>query len=590
MTTTTVTSGRHHAAPALHHTDEPVDTAAHTPLPHDVSTQALPVVAPAGAAPVVTVHGPVTDRQAEILTEDALAFLGRLHRVAEDRRRRLLEEREFTRQRITEGWDPHFLRATKRVREDDSWRVAPLAPGLKDRRVEITGPVDRKMTVNALNSGASGWLADFEDSSTPSWERMLDGQVNLYDAIRGQIDFTSPEGKEYRLRGAELTDRPTIIVRPRGWHLTDDHLRVDGEPMAGGLVDFGLYFFHNAAELVRRGHGPYFYLPKLESHLEARLWNCVFVAAQDALGIPQGTIRATVLIETITAAFQMEEIIYQLRNHAAGLNAGRWDYIFSLIKNYRDRGPAYVLPDRAEVTMTQPMMRSYTEQLVRACHRRGASAIGGMSAVIPDRRDQAANEVAFAKVREDKTREARDGFDGSWVAHPDLVPVAREVFDEVLGEAPNQIRTRRREDVEPDEAGLLDVAATTGSVTEAGVRRNIEVAMRYVESWLRGQGAAAIHGLMEDAATAEISRSQVWQWAHNRTAVALEDGGTRTASREWMEQLVREEHARILAGPLPEGHRFEDARRVFCESALPPEYPAFLTLGAYRRHFSAERA
>lgn len=573
--------------PTLHeiHAD---DVREHTPLPHDVSTQAIPVVIPEGAAPVVTVHGPVDGRQAEILTDEALAFLGRLHRLAEDRRRRLLEEREYTRRRITDGWNPHYLRSTRRVREDDSWRVAPLAPGLHDRRVEITGPVDRKMTINALNSGASGWLADFEDSSTPSWDRMLDGQVNLFDAIRDQIDFTSPEGKEYRLRERELTDRPTIIVRPRGWHLIEDHIRVDGEPMAGALVDFGLYFFHNADELIRRGHGPYFYLPKLESHLEARLWNCVFVAAQDELGIPQGTIRATVLIETITAAFQMEEILYQLRNHAAGLNAGRWDYIFSIIKNFRDRGAEFVLPDRSEVTMTQPMMRAYTEQLVRACHRRGASAIGGMSAVIPDRRNEEANAAALEKVRADKAREAGDGFDGSWVAHPDLVPVAREEFDAVLGEAPNQIRTRRREDVVPDEAALLDVAATTGSVTEAGVRMNIEVGIRYIESWLRGNGAAAIHGLMEDAATAEISRSQIWQWAHNGTGVQLTEGGVRTANRGWMEQLIREEHARILAGPLPEGHRFEDAVRVFCESALPPEYPAFLTLGAYRRHFAGQ--
>ncbi len=534
----------------------------------------------------VTLQGPHLPRQEEILTPEALEFLAMLHRRFNSRRRDLLANRAEVRRRIAEGWTPGFLPETRSIREDASWHVAPLAPGLKDRRVEITGPVDRKMTINALNSGAEGWLADFEDSSTPSWENMLAGQVNLKDAIRRRIDFTSPEGKEYKLEGVQLVDRPTIIVRPRGWHLDEDHLLVDGEPMAGALVDFGLYFFHNAKELLRRGRGPYFYLPKTENHLEARLWNCIFVVAQDALEIPQGTVRATVLIETITAAFEMEEILYQLRNHAAGLNAGRWDYIFSLIKNFRDRGEDYVLPDRADVTMTAPMMRSYTEQLVRACHRRGASAIGGMAAFIPNRRDPEANEAALQKVREDKTREAQDGFDGSWVAHPDLVPVAREVFDEYLGEMRNQIRSRRRDDVQPDAQGLLAVSETPGSITEAGVRMNIEVGIRYVESWLRGNGAAAINNLMEDAATAEISRSQIWQWINTGSEAELASGeGTRRVTRDWVEQLMEEEFLRMERH---DGDRFDDAREVFAASALAEEFPDFLTLPAYRQYLSAE--
>ncbi|MFB9073375.1 malate synthase A [Citricoccus parietis] len=533
----------------------------------------------------VTITGPHLPRQEEILTPDALDFLASLHRQFNGRRLELLAKREETRQRISGGATLDFLPETRTIREDGSWRVAPLAPGLKDRRVEITGPVDRKMTINAMNSGAKCWLADFEDSSSPSWENMLNGQVNLRDAIRRQIDFTSPEGKDYALGGVQLVDRPTIIVRPRGWHLDEDHLVVDGEPMAGALVDFGLYFFHNAKELLRRGRGPYFYLPKTENHLEARLWNCIFVVAQDHLGIPQGTVRATVLIETITAAFEMEEILYQLRNHAAGLNAGRWDYIFSIIKNFRDRGEAFVLPDRADVTMTAPMMRAYTDQLVRACHRRGASAIGGMAAFIPNRRDPEANAAALEKVRADKTREASDGFDGSWVAHPDLVPVAMEVFDAVLADRQNQIRANRREDVVPDGAALLTVSETPGSITEAGVRMNIEVGIRYVESWLRGNGAAAIHNLMEDAATAEISRSQIWQWINAGSSAEVTGGGTRTVTRKWVQELMDEEFARIERS---ENDRFDDALEVFAGSALAEEYPDFLTLPAYRKFLSAQ--
>lgn len=533
----------------------------------------------------VRVLGEPVPGQDRVLTSAALEFLAALHRGVEGRRRELMDERAARRRRIAEGETLDFLPATRKVREDTSWHVAPLAPGLRDRRVEITGPVDRKMTINAMNSGAKCWLADFEDSSTPSWENVIAGQVNLQDAIRRTISLTTPEGKEYTLGGVQLVDRPTIIVRPRGLHLMEDRILVDGQPVSGALADFALYFFHNAKELLRRGRGPYFYLPKTESHLEARWWNCVFVRAQDLLEIPQGTIRATVLIETITAAFEMEEILYQLRNHAAGLNAGRWDYIFSVIKTFRERGEDFVLPDRSEVTMTQPMMRAYTELLVRTCHRRGASAIGGMAAQIPNRRDPEANAAALEKVRADKTREAEDGFDGSWVAHPDLVPVAMEVFDAVLKDLPNQIRTRRREDVVPDAAALVDVRSTTGSITEQGLRMNIEVGIRYVESWLRGNGAAAIHNLMEDAATAEISRSQIWQWIRTGSTARLSDGGERTVTREWVEQVTEEEFGRIER---TEGDRFDDAREIFTSVALAEDFPDFLTLPAYERFLSAE--
>ncbi|MFD1211501.1 malate synthase A [Arthrobacter sp. GCM10027362] len=514
-------------------------------------------------------------RQEEILTPQALEFVAQLHRATSERRRELLQLREERRRRIARGEDPKFLEETRHIREDSSWQVAPIAPGLEDRRVEITGPVDRKMTINALNSGAKVWLADMEDSSTPSWANVINGQLNLRDALDRQIDFTTDAGKEYKVRGEKLTDLPTIVVRPRGWHLPEKHMLIKGEPVAGGIVDFGLYFFHNAQRLISQGRGPYFYLPKIESHLEARLWNDVFILAQDLLGIPQGTIRATVLIETITAAFEMEEILYELREHAAGLNAGRWDYIFSVIKNFRNRGPRFVLPDRTQVTMTAPFMRSYTEQLVRACHRRGALAIGGMAAFIPNRRDPEINARAFEQVRADKTREANDGFDGSWVAHPDLVPVAREVFDGVLKGRPNQV-DRTREDVTPDDRELLNIAGTQGSITEAGIRTNLWVGIQYIESWLRGHGAAALNNLMEDAATAEISRSQIWQWIHVR---AVTDHGE-IVSDHWVRELLEEEFARM---PRFDGDRFDDAREIFEEVALGQEFPAFLTLPAYER-------
>ncbi|WP_247046143.1 malate synthase A [Arthrobacter rhizosphaerae] len=521
-------------------------------------------------------------RQNEVLTPDALAFIAKLHRATAERRQELLQARRDRRGQIAKGQDPRFLKETEEIRNDPNWRVAPPAPGLEDRRVEITGPVDKKMTINALNSGAKVWLADMEDSSTPTWRNVIQGQLNLTDAMERRIDFTSTSdgrSKEYKLRPAE--ELPTIVVRPRGWHLPEKHLLIDGVPIAGGIVDFGLYFFHNARRLIAQGKGPYFYLPKIENRLEARLWNDIFILAQDFLDIPQGTIRATVLIETITAAFEMEEILYELRDHAAGLNAGRWDYIFSLIKNFRTRGPRFVLPDRAQVTMTQPFMRAYTEQLVRACHKRGAMAIGGMAAAVPNRKDEVANANAFEKVRADKTREANDGFDGSWVAHPDLVPVCREVFDGVLGERSNQL-DRLREDVIPDDRALINVAATEGTITETGIRNNIEVGIRYIESWLRGNGAVAIHNLMEDAATAEISRSQLWQWIY---AHAITDHGE-IITRQWVEDLLDEEFAKLERF---DGDRFTDARDIFEEVTLSDQFPTFLTLPAYARFLTEAR-
>ncbi|RAX48953.1 malate synthase A [Arthrobacter sp. AQ5-05] len=530
---------------------------------------------------ITLVAAPVR-RQEQILTPQALDFLAQLHKAFDGRRAELMQTRQLNRARIANGSDPKFRPETKHIRDDATWQVAPIAPGLEDRRVEITGPTDRKMAINALNSGAKVWLADLEDSSTPTWSNVINGQLNLRAVLDRNIDFTSPEGKEYKLGGENLTDLPTIVVRPRGWHLPEKNLLVGGKPVSGALVDFGLYFFHNAQRLISQGRGAYFYLPKIENHLEARLWNDVFILAQDLVGIPQGTIRATVLIETITAAFEMEEILYELRDHAAGLNAGRWDYIFSIIKNFRSRGPRFVLPDRGMVTMTAPFMRSYTEQLVRACHRRGAMAIGGMAAFIPNRKDEAINTVAFEKVRADKTREANDGFDGSWVAHPDLVPVAREVFDSILGDNPNQ-RENTRDDVTPDDKELLNIAGTEGKITEAGIRNNIEVGIRYMEAWLRGNGAVAIHNLMEDAATAEISRSQIWQWIQQ---AAITDEGE-LISRHWVEALTEEEFEKLSRF---EGDRFDDAREIFEACALREDFPTFLTVQAYNRYLREAKA
>jgi len=519
----------------------------------------------------VDVTGPVHDRYHEMLTPEALAFLAELHRSFDARRRELLARRDERDAQLQAGAMLDFLDETKDIREGD-WRVADPAPGLVDRRVEITGPTDAKMTINALSSGAKVWLADHEDANTPLWENVIEGQLNLRDAIERKLEHTSPEGKRYALNEGELA---TIVMRPRGWHLTEKHLLVDGERTSGSLVDFGLYFFHCARLLLDRGAGPYFYLPKMESHLEARLWNDVFVLAQERLGLPRGTIRATVLIETYPAAFEMEEILYELREHSSGLNAGRWDYMFSVIKKFRTRGRDFLLPDRNSVTMTAPFMRAYTELLVHTCHKRGAHAIGGMAAFIPSRRDPQVNETALAKVRDDKTREAGDGFDGSWVAHPDLVDVCREVFDSVLGERPNQLG-KTRDEVRVTAAQLLDVKSTPGQLTEAGLRNAVSVGIQYLASWLLGTGAVAIFNLMEDAATAEISRSQVWQWLHND--VVLDDTGHRV-TRELVERIADEEIAKL--GGDPAG--YADARALFMEVAVADRFVDFLTLDAYER-------
>jgi malate synthase len=525
----------------------------------------------------IDVAGPLHERYEEILTPDALAFLATLQREFGTRRRELLARRGERQAALTAGGTLDYLPETAGVRADPEWRVAEPAPGLVDRRVEITGPTDRKMTINALNSGAKVWLADFEDANTPLWENMIGGQLNLRDALDRQIDFSASD-KTYALKPDE--ELATIVVRPRGWHLDEKHVRVDGERMSGSLFDFGLYFFHCAARQVAKGKGPYFYLAKLESHLEARLWNDVFTRAQELLEVPSGTIRATVLIETIPAAFEMEEILYELRDHSAGLNAGRWDYLFSIIKKFRTRGRDYVLPERNAVTMTAPFMRAYTELLVRTCHKRGAHAIGGMAAFIPSRRDEEVNRVALEKVRADKTRESGDGFDGSWVAHPDLVPVCREIFDGVLGDRPNQ-RDRLREDVSVGAADLLDVAATPGGITENGLRNNISVGLQYIATWLGGNGAVAIFNLMEDAATAEISRSQTWQWI--RAGVTLDGGPPVTA--ELVERIIDEELAKIREshGSAYDEERFAAAVDLFKEVALADDYAEFLTLPAYER-------
>jgi malate synthase len=523
------------------------------------------------------ITGTRLDRDDEVLTPRALELVALLHRELNPRRLELLGARQERVRALAAGGTLDFLPETRNIREDPSWRVADPAPGLVDRRAEITGPTDRKMTINALNSGAKVWLADHEDANTPLWENVIGGQLNLKDALNRTIDFTSPEGKSYTLRPDE--ELPTIVVRPRGWHLPEKHILVDGERTSGSLVDFALYLATSGQKQLDKGRGPYFYLPKMESHLEARLWNDAFNLAQDFLGIPRGTIRATVLIETYPAAFEMEEILYELREHSAGLNAGRWDYMFSVIKSFRTRGDEFLLPDRNSVTMTVPFMRAYTELLVRTCHKRGAHAIGGMAAFIPSK-DPEVNEQAFAKVRADKEREANDGFDGSWVAHPGMVELCTEVFTGVLGDRPNQL-DKLREDVHVTAAQLLDVRSTPGEVTEAGLRNNISVGIQYLESWLRGSGAVGINNLMEDAATAEISRSQVWQWLHNGVRLA----GGETVTRELVERLIDEEMAAIAEarGDGFSAGRWDDARALFTEMALADDYPDFLTLPAYER-------
>jgi malate synthase len=523
------------------------------------------------------VTGAAVDRGDEVLTPQALALVADLQETFGSRRDELLARRVERRADIASTGRLDFLPATKEIREAD-WTVAPAPADLVDRRVEITGPTERKMAINALNSGARVWLADLEDANTPHWENVVSGQVNLYDAVRRQLSYDSPEGKAYRLRDDGRL--AVLVVRPRGWHFDERHIVLDGRPVVGALVDFGLHMFHNAAELLARGSGPYFYLPKTESHLEARLWNDVFVHAQQSLGIPASTIRATVLIETITAAFEMDEILYELRDHMSGLNAGRWDYLFSIIKNFRDAGPSFVLPDRADVTMTAPMMRAYSELLVATCHRRGAFAMGGMAAFIPSRRDPAVNERALTKVREDKEREARDGFDGSWVAHPDLVPVCEEVFDRYLGERPNQL-DRRRDDVHVTADQLLAVQETPGSRTERGLRENVSVSLQYLAAWLAGNGAVGINNLMEDAATAEISRSQIWQWLHN--GVTLDDTGEQV-THELVARILDEETDAIrtaIGDDAFAAGRYQEARELFERVAVADEFVDFLTLPAY---------
>ena len=524
----------------------------------------------------VQITAPAGDRYDEILTDEALGLLAELHRELGQRRSELLAARARQQQELIDGATLDFLPGTRQIRDDASWHVAPPAPGLVDRRVEITGPTDKKMTINALNSGANVWLADFEDANTPLWDNMITGQLNLKDALDRTIDFASAEGKDYALRPDE--ELATIVVRPRGWHLDEKHILIDDVRASGSLVDFGLYMAACAQRQVDAGQGPYFYLAKNESHLEARLWNDAFILAQDALGIPRGTIRATVLIETIPAAFEMDEILYELREHSAGLNAGRWDYLFSVIKKFRTRGREFVLPERNSVTMTAPFMRAYTELLVKTCHRRGAHAMGGMAAFIPSRRDPEVNAKALAKVREDKTRESQDGFDGSWVAHPDLVALCREVFDGVLGTSPNQLG-KLRDDVSVTAQDLLAVSKTPGVITEAGLRNDISVALQYLANWLGGNGAVAIFNLMEDAATAEISRSQVWQWLHNN--VRLDDG--QPVTTDLVQRIIGEELAKIraAAGAGYDAPRYDQAVALFSQVALADDYAEFLTLPAY---------
>ena len=517
------------------------------------------------------------DRAEEILTPEALAFLDALHQRFAGRRDELLAARGEQRAEAARTGRLDFLAETAEIRSSD-WRVAPAPAALQDRRVEMTGPATpAKMAINALNSGAQVWLADLEDASCPTWPNVVSAILNLRDAARGTLAFTSEDGRSYQLR----TDAPlaVVVARPRGWHLDEAHVLVDGRRGVGALVDFGLHFFHLAQQLLDNGHGPYYYLPKMESHLEARLWDDVFTFAEAELGIEHGTVRATVLIETIPAAFQMEEILHELRDHAAGLNAGRWDYLFSIIKYFRDAGPDFVLVDRSDITMTAPFMRAYTELLVRTCHRRGAFAMGGMAAFIPSRRDAEVNAAAFAKVRADKTREAGDGFDGSWVAHPDLVPICREVFDGVLGTRPNQL-DRLRDDVQVTAADLLDVRSAEGANTEQGLRNNLYVAVAYTAVWLSGNGAVAIHNLMEDAATAEISRSQVWQLIANE--VQLADTGA-TASRELVARLLDEEAERLRGEVSAElyDRYYEPAKQLVADLCLTEDFVDFLTLPAY---------
>ncbi|KAK3389052.1 malate synthase, glyoxysomal [Sordaria brevicollis] len=523
----------------------------------------------------VTISGPIEEHQRKILTPQALSFVALLHRSFNQTRKNLLERRKIRQAEIDRGVLPDFLPETKHIRENPTWKGAPPAPGLIDRRVEITGPTDRKMVVNALNSDVYTYMADFEDSSAPTWANMVNGQVNLYDAIRRQIDFKQGP-KEYKLR----TDRtlPTLIVRPRGWHLEEKHVTIDGEPVSGSLFDFGLYFFHNAKELIKRGFGPYFYLPKMESHLEARLWNDAFNLAQDYVGIPRGTIRGTVLIETILAAFEMDEIIYELREHSSGLNCGRWDYIFSTIKKFRNNS-AFVLPDRSCVTMTVPFMDAYVKLLIQTCHKRGVHAMGGMAAQIPIKDDKAANDKAMEGVRADKLREVRAGHDGTWVAHPALASIALEVFNKHMP-TPNQL-FNRREDVKIGQQDLLNMNVP-GSITEEGIRKNLNIGLGYMEAWIRGVGCVPINYLMEDAATAEVSRSQLWQWVKHGVTTA--EG--KRVDKSYALKLLQEQ-TNELAAKAPQGNKFKLAAQYFATQVTGEDYADFLTSLLYNEITSA---
>ena len=503
-----------------------------------------------------------------MLSAEALLFLGDLHDRFEGTRRELLARRQTRQRQFDRGDLPDFLTETAGIRGAE-WRVAEAPPDLRNRRVEITGPTDRKMIINALNSGAKVFMADFEDANTPTWQNMIEGQANLVEAVRRTL--VHEEGRKSYELGPDLA---TLFVRPRGWHLTESHVSVNNEPMSASLFDAGLYLLHNARELLERGSGPYFYLPKLESHEEARLWNDVFLFAQERIGIPHGSIRATVLIETIPAAFEMEEILYELREHSSGLNAGRWDYIFSIIKKFR-ANPDFILPDRSLVTMATPFMRAYAEALVKTCHRRGAPAIGGMSAFIPSRRDPEVNARALPVITDDKRREGQQGFDGAWVAHPDLVPIVRDVFDEVLGDRENQI-DRLREDVDVSPADLLDIASAGSEITEEGLRSNIAVGILYLDSWLQGRGAAALFNLMEDTATAEISRSQIWQWLHHEARLSNGSSTDRAQVVQWISEET--DRVRDLTSPQSGPDPFEDAKALFKEVALDPDFVDFLTI------------
>lgn len=519
----------------------------------------------------VEITADITPAFADILTPEALAFVARLHRQFEGRRRELMAARDSRQAELDAGRLPDFLPQTASIRNGD-WKIAPLPADLLDRRVEITGPVDRKMMINALNSGAKSFMADFEDSNCPSWENQISGQINVRDAYRKTISFASPEGKQYRLND----EIATLILRPRGWHLMEKHVKVDGEIVSGAIFDFALSFFHNIAYLQSIGSATYYYLPKMESHLEARLWNDIFVAAQNDLGIPQGTIKATVLIETVLAAFEMDEILYELREHSSGLNAGRWDYIFSCIKKFRVNRD-FCLADRARITMTVPFMRAYALLLLKTCHKRNAPAIGGMAALIPIKNDPVKNEAAMAGIRADKQRDATDGYDGGWVAHPGLVPVAKAEFDAVLGSAPNQIE-KQRDDISVTAADLLNFQPEA-PITEAGLRMNINVGIQYLGSWISGNGCVPIHNLMEDAATAEISRSQIWQWIRSPKGV-LEDG--RKVTTELFRELQADEVAKLKAEYGNKWtHQYEDAARMFDLLTTSDDFVEFLTLPGY---------